>query len=310
MRIDMEHRKKAYFMLHTAVFLFGFTGILGQLITLEESLLVWYRMGLTALMMLVYIKIIGKFKWLTWPEIKRIGAVSTLITLHWLTFYGSIKYGSVSVAMICLSSLALFTALLEPLINKTHFRREELMFSVLALAGIVVMFRSLSDQWLGITLGLISAVFSALFTIANKKLIDHYDARLLSFYEISSGFILLTFLLPLIAVVLPFHHFAASASDWAWLWVLSFFCTVLAFNLSLSSLRHLSPFTVNLAINLEPVYGIALAFLIFNEHKMLNSGFYIGSALILLAVLADVYAKRKQMNKNKLPINLIKNEHL
>lgn len=290
----MTDQKKAYWMLHTAVFLFGFTGILGQLITLEASLLVWYRMGLTALIMFAYIRIIGVFKILTFKEIKKIASVALLITFHWLTFYGSIKYGSVSVAMICLSSLALCTALLEPLINKTKLRKEELLFSVIALAGIVVMFRSLSNQWLGITLGLISAVLSALFTIYNKSLIQHYDARLLSFYEILSGFLFLTLLLPLIALVLPFDHFVATSADWLWLMVLSFFCTVLAFNLSLSSLRHLSPFTVNLAINLEPVYGIALAFVVFNEHKMLNTGFYVGSALIMLSVLADVYAKRRK----------------
>lgn len=290
----MTEQKKAYWMLHSAVFLFGFTGILGQLITLEESLLVWYRMGLTAIMMFAYIKLIGVFKILPFEELKKIASVAMLITFHWLTFYGSIKYGSVSVAMICLSSLALFTALLEPLINKTKLRQEELIFSVIALAGIVVMFRSLSNQWLGIILGLISAVFSALFTIFNKSLIKYYDARLLSFYEISSGFLMLTILLPVISIVLPFDHFVASSSDWLWLLILSLFCTVLAFNLSLSSLRHLTPFTVNLAINLEPVYGIALAFMIFNEHKMLNFGFYVGSALIMLSVLAEMYMKRRK----------------
>ena len=290
----MTEQKKAYWMLHSAVFLFGFTGILGQLITLEESLLVWYRMGLTAIMMFAYIKLIGVFKILPFEELKKIASVAMLITFHWLTFYGSIKYGSVSVAMICLSSLALFTALLEPLINKTKLRQEELIFSVIALAGIVVMFRSLSNQWLGIILGLISAVFSALFTIFNKSLIKYYDARLLSFYEISSGFLMLTILLPVISVVLPFDHFVATSSDWLWLLILSLFCTVLAFNLSLSSLRHLTPFTVNLAINLEPVYGIALAFMIFNEHKMLNFGFYVGSVLIMLSVLAEMYMKRRK----------------
>ena len=290
----MTEQKKAYWMLHSAVFLFGFTGILGQLITLEESLLVWYRMGLTAIMMFAYIKLIGVFKILPFEELKKIASVAMLITFHWLTFYGSIKYGSVSVAMICLSSLALFTALLEPLINKTKLRQEELIFSVIALAGIVVMFRSLSNQWLGIILGLISAVFSALFTIFNKSLIKYYDARLLSFYEISSGFLMLTILLPVISIVLPFDHFVATSYDWLWLLILSLFCTVLAFNLSLSSLRHLSPFTVNLAINLEPVYGIALAFMIFNEHKMLNFGFYVGSALIMLSVLAEMYMKRRK----------------
>jgi drug/metabolite transporter (DMT)-like permease len=290
----MTDQKKAYWMLHTAVFLFGFTGILGQLITLEASLLVWYRMGITAILMFTYIRMIGVFKWVTWKELKKIASVALLITFHWLTFYGSIKYGSVSVAMICLSSLALCTALLEPLINKTKLRKEELLFSVIALAGIVVMFRSLSNQWLGITLGLISAVFSALFTIYNKALIVHYDARLLSFYEILCGFLMLTILLPIISVVLPFDHFVATSEDWLWLLVLSFFCTVLAFNLSLSSLRHLSPFTVNLAINLEPVYGIALAFVVFNEHKMLNYGFYLGSLLIMLSVLADMVLKRRK----------------
>jgi drug/metabolite transporter (DMT)-like permease len=139
---------------------------------------------------------------------------------------------------------------------------------------------------------LASAFFSALFTVLNKFIVNKYDSRLLSLYEMGFGFILLTMLMPVVNIWLPQGDWLPGNSDWGYLFLLSFFCTVVAFNLSLSSVRSLSAFTVNLAINLEPVYGIALAFLVFQEHKLLGTGFYIGSVLILATVVGEVLWKR------------------
>ncbi len=286
--------KKAYIELHTAVFLFGFTGILGQLIELNSNILVWHRLWMAAIGMLAYVLIVGKWRLLAAREIGHITAVASVIVVHWLLFYGSIKLASVSVAMICLSTIALFTAILDPLIHRKPVAKAELLLSVFAVVGVVFMAEDQKNHILGIVVGLASAFFSALFTVLNKNLVMRYDSRLLSFYELFTGFILLCILLPLVNAFVPLGKWTPSGSDWLYLALLSLFCTVVAFSLSLSSLRFLSPFTVNLSINLEPVYGIALAFVIFKEYRELGLGFYLGAGLILASVLADVVWKKSK----------------
>jgi drug/metabolite transporter (DMT)-like permease len=292
MYMNKSGNLRPYTELHTAVFLFGFTGILGQLIELNSNILVWHRLWMAALGMLGYVLLIGKWRLLSAKEVVRITAVSSVIVVHWLLFYGSIKLASVSVAMICLSTIALFTAILDPLIHRKPIAKAELALSVFAVLGVTLMAEDQKQHLLGIAVGLASAFFSALFTVLNKSLVDRYDSRLLSFYELFTGFLLLCVLLPIVNVMMPLGKWTPSGSDWLYLALLSFFCTVIAFNLSLSSLRFLSPFTVNLSINLEPVYGIALAFVVFQEYRELGLGFYLGAGLILASVLADVVWKK------------------
>jgi drug/metabolite transporter (DMT)-like permease len=286
--------RSAYLQLHLAVFLFGFTGVLGDIISLDATMLVWHRMWMTAIMMFIYVWFIKKWKVLGAVETLKIAGVSLAIVIHWILFYASIKLASVSVAMICLSSITLFTALLEPIILKKSFSKIELLFSILVIVGVYFMADDQKHQIVGILVGLASAFFSALFTVLNKQLVDRYDSRLLSLYELSAGFLLLTLLLPVTSFFIPVTSYFPTSTDWFYLFLLSFFCTVVAFNLSLSSLRFLSPFTVNLAINLEPVYGIALAFVLLKEYRELGSGFYIGAFFILSAVIAEVVWKRYQ----------------
>lgn len=298
--MQKTRKQTAYLELHTAVFLFGFTGILGRLISLDAGMLVWNRLWMTAILMFIYIKYIGVFRVLNWKEIKHIGAISLAIVVHWLLFYGAIKLANVSVAMICLSSITLFTAILEPILFKKAFSPVQLLFSVLVIVGVSFMANDQQQHFWGIMVGLGSAFFSALFTVLNKSIVNRYDSRLLSFYEMSLGFILLSILMPLYQLWVPQTNWIPSIDDWGYLILLSFFCTVVAFNLSLSSLRTISAFTVNLVINLEPVYGIALAFIVFKEHKQLGPGFYIGSVVILGTVLAEVLWKRYS-EKKRLP---------
>ena len=292
--------RKAYIELHAAVFLFGFTGILGQLIELNSNILVLHRLWMAALGMLAYVFIVGKWRLLSFNEIRRIAAVSSVIVVHWLLFYGSIKLASVSVAMICLSTIALFTAILDPLIHRKPVAKAELLLSAFAVVGVALMAEDQKQHMLGIAVGLASAFFSAWFTVLNKSLVEQYDSRLLSFYELFTGFLLLCILLPIVNLIMPLGKWTPSGSDWLYLILLSFFCTVVAFNLSLSSLRFLSPFTVNLSINLEPVYGIALAFWVFKEYRELGTGFYLGAGIILCSVLADAFWKQR---KRKLAVN-------
>lgn len=287
-----QSNRTAYIELHSAVFLFGFTGILGRLITLDATVLVWHRMWLTAIFMFFLVKITKKWHAVAWKDLVRVAFISSFIAIHWVLFYASIKLAGVSLAMVCLSSISLFTAFLEPIILKTKFSPIQFVFALLAILGVYIMASGQLDQLYGILIGLASAFFSALFTVFNKRILPKFRPRMLSFIEMSFGFVVLSILLPIFSIFFPMDFSMPAINDWVYLLILSLFCTVLAFNLSLNSLSSLSAYTVNLAINLEPVYGIILAFIIFKEYELLGPGFYVGTMFILLAVVGDVIWKR------------------
>jgi len=280
--------KKAFIQLHVAVFLAGFTAILGKLITLHEGMLVWYRMLITAvtLMALLYFK--KELQRLSLKNIFKIFSVGAIVALHWLTFYGSIKYSNVSVSLTCLSAIGFFTAFLDPLIMKRRIDITEVFLGMLAIAGIYLIFDFYPQYKLGILFGIISAMLASLFPILNKNLLKEFSPKTVTLYEMCGGVIALIFILPFYLKMFPAEYYFPTISDWLWLLVLSWLCTVFAFILSLNALKKVSPFTANLAYNLEPVYGIILAFIIFKENKYLSAGFYYGLGLILLAVILQM----------------------
>ena len=280
--------KKAFIQLHVAVFLAGFTAILGKLITLHEGMLVWYRMLITAvtLMALLYFK--KELQRLSLKNIFKIFSVGAIVALHWLTFYGSIKYSNVSVSLTCLSAIGFFTAFLDPLIMKRKIDITEVFLGMLAIAGIYLIFDFYPQYKLGILFGIISAMLASLFPILNKNLLKEFSPKTVTLYEMCGGVIALIFILPFYLKLFPAEYYFPTISDWLWLLVLSWLCTVFAFILSLNALKKVSPFTANLAYNLEPVYGIILAFIIFKENKYLSAGFYYGLGLILLAVILQM----------------------
>ena len=280
--------KKAFIQLHVAVFLAGFTAILGKLITLHEGMLVWYRMLITAvtLMALLYFK--KELQRLSLKNIFKIFSVGAIVALHWLTFYGSIKYSNVSVSLTCLSAIGFFTAFLDPLIMRRRIDITEVFLGMLAIAGIYLIFDFYPQYKLGILFGIISAMLASLFPILNKNLLKEFSPKTVTLYEMCGGVIALTFIMPLYLKMFPAEYYFPTISDWLWLLVLSWLCTVFAFILSLNALKKVSPFTANLAYNLEPVYGIILAFIIFKENKYLSAGFYYGLGLILLAVILQM----------------------
>lgn len=276
--------KKAFLQLHLSVFLAGFTGILGKLITLNEGLLVWYRLLLTSVTLYVLFRLQGTFKKLPWKDILPIGATGVVVALHWLFFYGSIKYSNVSIGVVCFSLTSLFTAIFDPLINRRRFDVAEMLLSLLTLAGILLIFHFDTQYRFGIILGIISAMFAALFTVFNKRLIKRFDTSTITFYELSTGFIVLTMALPLYLHFSPVNTLLPSGMDFLYLLVLAWFCTVLMYLLSMNALKKISPFTVNLCFNLEPVYSIVMAFVLFHENKFLNNAFYAGLGCIILSV--------------------------
>ena len=277
--------KKALLSLHAAIFLAGFTGILGRLITLNEGWLVWWRLFITSCTLAIFFLFTGRLQKATFSLHLRILATGAVVALHWVFFYGSVKYANVSVALICFSAIGLFSAFFEPLILHKKMDWIEVLFGALTIAGIWLIFYFDKQYKAGILLGIISSLFAALFTVFNKKLVEHISPESLTFYELTGGLIVLTLGMPFYISSFPKDPILPTAGDFFWLLVLSWFCTVLAFNLSLQALKKISPFTVNLSYNLEPVYGIVLAFIVYNENEYLGRGFYYGLSLVLLTVV-------------------------
>lgn len=280
--------KKALIQIHLAVILWGFTGVLGRAITLSAPVLVWYRMLMTALFMagiLFYRK--------QWVKVQRrdvvqLALIGFLIALHWVAFYGSIKFANASIALVCLSTASVFTSLLDPWVNKGKHDISELLLGLLALSGVYFIYRFQQLYGLGILFGVIAAILSSIFTMLNKRIAHKYPARTMVFYEMTTGWVFITLLMPLQFMYEPATVFMPQQYDWLWLVILSLCCTVWAQSLALNALKLISSFTATLSVNLEPVYGILLAFFFFRENTELSSGFYIGMGLILLSVVLQM----------------------
>ncbi|MBK8610610.1 MAG: DMT family transporter [Chitinophagaceae bacterium] len=292
--------KKALIQLHIAVFLAGFTAILGKLITLNEGLLVWFRLLITVLTLggiLLYRKQLLR---ISVKELLKIFGVGVIVAIHWVTFYGSVKYANVSVALVCFSATGFFTAFFEPMILKRRISLIEVGLGIIAISGIYIIFDFHPQYKVGIIFGIISAVGSSLFPIYNKKLLLRYSPKILTLYELGGGLLALTVLVPFYLILFPATYYMPTATDWLWLLVLAWLCTVLSFELQLHALTKISAFTANLTYNLEPVYGIILAFIFFKENENLHRQFYIGVLLILLAVALQMLRIYKEQRKLKM----------
>lgn len=281
---------KAYIQMHLSIILWGATGVLGRGIDLSEGLLVWYRMLIVTASLFLYIKFSSISLQVSRKNFWRLFSVGTILMVHWLFFYGAIKYSNVSITLSLFASTTLFTALIEPLITDKKFNKAELLYSFMAMAGIGLIFYSDENSYgIGIILALLAAFIGAFFNILNKNVVKELPSSVVSFYEIFTGVAVLTVFLPLYIWLFEPAKLIPDGKDWLLLVVLAIFCTHVTLILSLNALRHLSAFTLNLSINLEPIYGIALAFVFFDEAKQLNSMFFVGSAVIMLSVLLHAY---------------------
>lgn len=285
--------------MHLAVLLWGFTGVLGRAITLDAPVLVWYRMLLTAVFMAFILFYRRQWVRIQQKDMLQLITVGCLMAVHWVAFYGSIKLANASIALICLSTASIFTTLTDALLHKKRPDKNELTIGAIALLGVAVMYvlpeiqhisneTPLPNRGLGILSGVVAAILSAVFTVLNKRVASKYPARTMVFYEMGTGWLLITLLLPLQFSYLPETHLLPGFWDFVWLIILSLCCTVWAQSLALSALKHISSFTATLSVNLEPIYGIALAFLLFKENKELTWVFYLGLSLILLSVVLQM----------------------
>lgn len=298
--------KKTYLLLHIAVVLAGFTGIFGKLISLNEGLLVWYRVAFSSVLLLFILKLFKTSTTISFKEKFNIASVGMFITIHWVFFYASIKYSNISIGVVCYCLTSFFTAIFEPVINKKRFSISELLLSALTLFGISLIFHFDASYQLGIALGVISSAFSALYTIYNERLVKQYDSKLINFYQMLGGTIGLGIFLPLYLHFFPVTHFLPDAKDAFYLFLLSLFCTVGLYVLFTEVLKSIPAFTVNLTFNLEPVYAIILAFLFFDENKEVNASFYIGLFFVMASViLQTIITVKKRRNKPVLTMQKI-----
>ncbi len=275
----------------------GFTGILGRLIELNEAWLVWYRVGLTALAFWVLMFFRKENLRIGWKRIVSIMAVGAVAATHWLTFYGSIKYANVSIALVCFASIGFFTALFEPLLLGTKFRWVEGALGLIILLGIYLIFHFDWQFRTGILLGMISAVFASLFPIWNRYFLREISSTSLLAWQQTGGFLFLSAILPVYLSYSTIGTHIPSRSDWGWILFLVLGCSVWAFQLSTAALKKLSAFTVNLSFGMEPLYGILLAFWIYREDKMLHTGFYLGAFIILIAQITHAWISFRTRNK-------------
>ena len=213
-----------------------------------------------------------------------IGSIGFVLVLHWICFYASIKYANVTIALTCLSTTALLSSLLEPLILRRRFDAFEIVLGLFAIAGIVIIYNTHVQFSFGIIIGLLSAILTVLASVFNKRIVDRFQPEQITLYQLTGGFVSLSVLLPAIYFFMPSAKVIPTATDWLWLIILSWVCTIWTFFLYIRSLKRLSAFTINLTLTLEPVYGIILAFIIYQENRLLSSWFYLGFALITFAV--------------------------
>ena len=282
---------KSYLHLHLIVFIWGFTAILGALITLDALPLVWFRMSLASAMIGLYL-VYRKIPFLLSPlVIARFLAAGCIIALHWFTFFKAIKVSNISVTLACLSTGAFFTSFLEPLLQKKKIKWIEVLFGMFVIVGLVIIFEVEMQYKLGIALALVSAFLSALFAVINSKFVQQYDAPVIAFYELLGGVVFFSILLWISGSFSP-SFFRISGSDWIYLGILSSICTAYALINSVKIMQYLSPFTVMLTINLEPIYGIVLALLIFDDKERMSPIFYLGAGIILATVLLNALVKK------------------
>lgn len=286
--------KKAFLQLHAAVFLAGFTGILGKLITLDAGLLVWYRLFITSVTMWILFHFTHKLRKVSRRDILKLTGVGFLSAMHWVTFYGSIKDANVSVALVCFSSVGFFTALFEPLILRKKINWTELLLGLLVIAGIYIIFQFDPKYKTGILLGVASAVLLAASMIFFKIFVGKLGSETTLTYQLSGALISLTLVMPLYLYRFPTNYLIPDFSDWMWLLGLSWICSVLAFQLTGQAIKKLSAFTVNLTFNLEPVYGIILAFAVYKENQLLSKWFFIGFAIIALSLVIHIFLLIKE----------------
>jgi drug/metabolite transporter (DMT)-like permease len=289
----MTDKTRAYLQLHLCVLIWGFTAIFGALISLQALPLVWWRVSLCCIG-LAFIVPISEIKKVEKPVLMRLFVIGLLVGLHWLCFYGSIKLANASVGVITVATMSLFSSFLEPLILKQRVKWYEIVLGLTILPGIWLCFENIDlSLKTGFFVGILASLIAAIFSVYNKKIINEFEppALVMTFVEMFAIVILTSVFLALLQFTTKNVVFLPSGKDWLWLVLLGWGCTLFPFTLSLKAMKHISAFSSNLTLNLEPVYGVLLAGFFLKEHQQLPTNFYWGVAILLLAVFSHPFLK-------------------
>ncbi|MDG2194047.1 MAG: DMT family transporter [Polaribacter sp.] len=297
-----ESKPYQYLQLHFIVFIWGFTAILGALISIDAIPLVWFRMLLAVLFMLGYLIIKKKRFSVDKKTLFKFLFTGIVIALHWITFFKAIKVSNVSIALVTMSTGAFFTSLIEPLFFKRSIKAIEIILGMLVIGGLYIIFNFESQYSLGIMYALISSFLAALFSVLNGLFIKKNTAEVISFYQLLFGVLFVTVFL-IVTGSFSLEFINLSGIDWFYLILLSSVCTAYAFTVSVKVMKHVSPYTVMLTTNLEPIYAIVLALLIFGEKEKMNPEFYYGAFIVLFVVLLNGVIKNRDAIKKKIKEN-------
>ncbi len=293
----LNDRGKSLLHLHFLIFLWGFTSILGALINLDSLPLVWYRMSIAAGMIALYFVLFSRKSFQIHPgAFKYYTLGGVLISVHWVLFFYAIKISSISLTLSILSSASLMTSVLEPILYKRSFRRYEVFFGLFVILGLYLIFGVQKENFWGIIAALACTLLSVLFSLLNGKLIEKYPANNISFYQLLIGAAVMSFAL-WVTIDTPQILLELSCEDWLWLFLLSSICTAYATIASVVILKHVTPFTMMISLNLEPVYAIVFSLLIFGEKELMSTQFYIGVLIILSGVIGNGIYKRQAQKK-------------
>ncbi len=283
----MNSETRPMLLLHSAVFLAGWTGIFGRLITLSGLPLVWYRVMVSVVVLALVLALTKRLHRTGWKAVVMIAGCGAILAVHWVAFYASIQASNVSIGVACIATSCFFTTILDPLINRKRLSWIEVLISFIAITGVLLIFSLDVRYRLGIVLGLLSAGLYSLFALLNINVARKTgeDSATMLLYELLGGVLFLSLLMPLYVRWVPADSIALGMQDGFWLLLLGSVFTILPFLFQLQALRTLSAFTVNLAYNLEPVYSIAIAAVLFGELREVNFSFWLGIALIVASVL-------------------------
>lgn len=291
--LSKSNENRNLLILHLTVFVWGFTGILGALISINAVQMVWYRVMIASITLFAYFMLSKTSIKITRIQFFKFFFTGSIVAIHWILFFHAIKVANVSVSLICLSSVTLFIAILEPLIKKQRISKGDIFVGLLIILGIYLIFKFEAKYTAGIIFGLLSAVAASFFSTINSTLVQKNNPSIIGFYELMGAFFWIT-IYRLFDHSLVQETFHLSISDWLYLLILGTICTALAYVAGVGVMRTLSAFRVALITNLEPVYGIVLAFLLFGNKEQMTGGFYLGSLLILGAVFFYPIYKRRQ----------------
>lgn len=295
----LKNRFKNYLLLHLIVFIWGFTAILGALITIDAIPLVFFRMGLAVIFITIYFFFKRKSFYVDKKGLLKFLITGIIIALHWIFFFKAIKVSNVSVALVTMSTGAFFTSLIEPIFFKRKLKLLEIILGLLVIVGLYIIFNFESQYKLGIGYALLSSFLGSLFAVLNGLFIKKYSASSISLYQLLFGTLFVTFYL-FLNNSFSISFFSLHKSDWIYLLILSSICTAYAFIASVKVMKYLSPYTVMLTINLEPVYAIILALFVFGDKEKMKPEFYLGACIVLGVVLINGIIKNKSLIKQKI----------